>query len=104
MDLDEVELVLRVDAPVSSMTSRNSVSPALRRSVSHSSGVGLAVAVADGGDAVVDEEDSGLAVPEHAEVDQHGVLGRRQRLQALERLAPAPSAESPKRTVSSYIA
>ena len=29
-----------VDAPVSSVTSRNSVSPALRRSVSHSSGLG----------------------------------------------------------------
>ena len=86
------------------MTSKNSVSPARRRIVSHVSGVGLALAVADRPSTlVVDQEDGGLAVRRaRPGRSARGSSAERQRLQALERLAlRLPVVASPKRTVRS---
>src|SRR5215212_861919 len=87
VDLEQVELVLLGDGAglVLDVEELGLAGPQADRLAVV--GPGHALAVADGLDAVVDEEDRGLAVLQHAHVDEHGLGRRGQRLEALERPA-----------------
>ena len=91
-----------VVAPVSSLTSKNSVSPTFRRIVSQLAGLGSQVPSPCGSTLEFDHEDGGLVVLGEAEVHQHRIIEpgsafRRGRLL----FCSSPSVE-PKRTVSEY--
>src|SRR5215207_6390333 len=87
VDLDEVELVLRGDGARRVLDVEELGVPRPQPDRLAGPGRRAAVAVADRLHAVIDEEDRGLAVLQHAQVDQHRLVGRGQRLEALERLA-----------------
>src|SRR5918998_283104 len=85
--LEEVELVLRHDGALLVGDVDELRLPGAQPDPLAGVHVRPALAVADGLDAVVEQELGRLAVLEEAQVDEHGLPRGRQRLEALERLA-----------------